>query len=56
MKFMDKIFKVANKKNGKKSTATQGILGEMPENVLYGEDSGAVPPTDLKNQLDDEIK
>ncbi len=32
-----------------------GIIQDMPENVLFGEDSGAIPPDEFKNQLEDDI-
>lgn len=51
--FMNKLF---GRKNKKKTAANNRILSEMPENVLYGEDTGAIPPEDGKNQLENEIK
>lgn len=60
--FMSKIFnglhmnemaKLKNKPMASQNAA--GIIQDMPENVLFGEDSGAIPPDEFKNQLDDEI-
>ncbi|WZL73857.1 hypothetical protein QBE52_03725 [Clostridiaceae bacterium 35-E11] len=51
--FMNKLF---GRKNNKKAASNSKILSEMPENVLYGEDTGAIPPDDMKNQLENEIK
>jgi hypothetical protein len=60
--FMNKIFNGLHMndttKDRHKPTASHnaaGIIQDMPENVLFGEDSGAIPPEEFKNQLEDEI-
>lgn len=40
----------------RKTASHSAILHDMPENVLYGEDAGAIPPDEFRNQLEDEIK
>lgn len=38
------------------TAARSVVLRDMPENVLYGEDPGAIPPDEFTNQLEDDIK
>lgn len=49
LKMFDKIFgkRRADKKEQRNTTASAGLLNKMPENVNYGEDSGAVSPEEL---------
>ncbi|MFZ5966912.1 MAG: hypothetical protein ACOYVK_07030 [Bacillota bacterium] len=59
--FMNRLFNGMNVrglgKRGKRNTASKSaILNNMPENVLYGEDAGAIPPDEFTNQLEDEFK
>jgi outer membrane protein OmpA-like peptidoglycan-associated protein len=50
---MNDMTKEKNRLTANKKAA--GIIQDMPENVLFGEDSGAILPDEFKNQLDDEI-
>ncbi|MEW9123253.1 MAG: hypothetical protein AB2421_11145 [Thermotaleaceae bacterium] len=60
--FMNKLINgmSINKHSGKKrwgdTASRSAILKDMPENVLYGEDAGAIPPEELTNQLDNDIQ
>lgn len=60
--FMNKLLGGLNMNKGtgkhrlNNTAARSAILEDMPENVLYGEDSGAIPPDEFTNQLDDDIK
>ena len=56
LKMFDKIFgkRRADKKEQRNTTASAGLLNKMPENVNYGEDSGAVSPEEL-DKLQDQI-
>lgn len=54
--FINKVFKGFHRKKSKNTATNTRILNQMPENVLYGEDTGAIPPDDLENQLENEKK
>ncbi|MCT4619687.1 MAG: hypothetical protein N4A62_09910 [Marinisporobacter sp.] len=54
--FMNKVFKGFRGKKSQNTAVSSKILNEMPENVLYGEDSGAIPLEDLENQLENDKK
>lgn len=56
--FMSKLFNGMRIKGTAKhpTAANSPILKDMPENVLYGEDTGAVPYDELANQLEDDIE
>lgn len=41
-----------NKKAKKRTAASKGHLNNMPEHVLYGEDSGAIDQEDQENRLE----
>ncbi|AOT69924.1 hypothetical protein [Geosporobacter ferrireducens] len=60
--FMNKLLNGLNMNKGTgkhrwdDTAKRSAILKDMPENVLYGEDSGAIPPDEFTNQLDNDIK
>lgn len=44
------------KRRWDEKAAPSVVLRDMPENVLYGEDPGAIPPDEFTNQLEDDMK